>query len=383
MIHVAFFQRKPNNFCPNTGGVQRIVRLIEKELLSRGIRVSLISGSPSSDPVEKIIYLPSEIIDSKVNIQYLQKVIERDKITHLINEDALDNGVYLLLKNLPDRIRLISVHNNCIKCLEEQYENIFRANRSRFFALLIDLTGSWSIVRYLFRTKMKRHWSKLMESSDAVVVYFEQFRNELKELIPIQESKVFAIANPNPFVKIQREAVSKRIVYVGRIEENQKRIDKLMLLWKELHENLDDWQFDLVGDGSYMPQVKKYIAENNLNRIEIHGWQDPLNFWDEADIFTLTSDFEGYGMVIVEAQARGVIPVSFKCYSAIEDVIENGISGVLIDDFDLNEMKDSVIQLARNENDILNYRLNLDSKLENFSIDRIADQWVELFNRKL
>ena len=45
----------------------------------------------------------------------------------------------------------------------------------------------------------------------------------------------------------------------------------------------------------------------------------------------LTSDFEGFGMVLIEAQARGVVPITFNCFSAINEVVENNISGLILD----------------------------------------------------
>lgn len=377
-MHIAFFQRNPSDFNPNMGGVQRIVRLLESGLSSNEVKVSLISGSAPNVPSDDVIYLTNEKLISEENIQLFKEVITAYKIDCIINEDALDFEVLALLKHRPKDVKLISVHNNCVKCLEEQYENIFRANRGVVLTKAVDLIKGWSLIRFLFRTKMKRQWIELIKSSDAIVVYFDEFKKEIEELICSESEKVFTIANPSSFEIIKREKLYKKIIYVGRIEKNQKRIDKLLSLWKSLHEDLPDWDFDLIGDGSYMNQVKKYIDENNLTRVTIHGWQDPLKFWDQADIFTLTSDFEGYGMVITEAQARGVIPVSFKCYSAIEEVIGDGASGILIDDFDLDKMRSEIVELAKNNGLIKKFKSELDSNLDKFKIDTIAKQWLNL-----
>lgn len=377
-MHIAFFQRNPSDFNPNTGGVQRIVRLLEPGLSSNEVKVSLISGSAPKVASGDVIYFTNEKLNSEENIELFKEVIAANKIECIINEDALDVEVLALMKHRPTGVKLISVHNNCVKCLETQYENIFRSNRWVFFTKLVELFSAWSFIRFLFRAKMKRQWIELIKCSDAVVVYFNEFKNEIEKLICSESEKIFTIANPSSFEIIHREKLNNKIIYVGRIEKNQKRIDKLLYLWKHLHEDLPDWDFDLVGDGSYMNQVRKFIAENNLKRITIHGWQDPIKFWDQADIFTLTSDFEGYGMVIVEAQARGVIPVSFKCYSAINEVIDDGTSGILIDDFDLEKMRSEIVKLANNKGLIKKFRSELDSYLYMFKIDNITSQWLNL-----
>jgi glycosyltransferase involved in cell wall biosynthesis len=381
MLHIAFFTKGPSDFDPNTGGVQRIVRLLQKELISRGYKVSLISGLPLSNKSKDVISLPNNHLNSPENIVYLKKIISEKGITHIINEDALDSDVINLMEKIRKNVKLISVHNNCIKCLEEHYENIFRSNRSKLFSKAVDLSNAWELVRFLFRLKMKRHWKKILKNSDAVVVYFEEFKKELQELVDVPENKVFTITNPNPFEVIQKDKINKRIIYIGRVEVNQKRVDKLMMLWKELHAELPDWKFDFIGDGSYMDQAKEFIEFHNLNRVTIHGWQDPLPFWDNADIFTITSDFEGYGMVLVEAQSRGVIPVSFKSYSAIHEVIQDNVSGILVDDFEIIMMKNAVVKLANNHDHIIKLRNGLSNNLSKFQLESIVDKWVGLMNK--
>lgn len=381
MLHIAFFTKGPSDFDPNTGGVQRIVRLLQKELISRGYKVSLISGLPLSNKSKDVISLPNNHLNTQENTVYLKKIISEKGITHIINEDALDSDVINLMEKIRKGVKIISVHNNCIKCLEDHYENIFRSNRSELFSKAVDLSNAWGLVRFLFRLKIKRHWMKILNKSDAVVVYFEEFKKELQDLVHIPDNKVFTITNPNPFEVIQKDTINKRIIYVGRVEVNQKRVDKLMMLWKELHAELPDWKFDFIGDGSYMDQAKEFIEFHNLNRVTIHGWQVPLPFWDNADIFTITSDFEGYGMVLVEAQSRGVIPVSFKSYSAIHEVIEDGVSGILVDDFDISNMKNAVIKLANNHDDIVRLRNGLSNNLSKFQLKSIVDQWMGLINK--
>lgn len=90
------------------------------------------------------------------------------------------------------------------------------------------------------------------------MVYFDSFVHELKELYNIDSSKIHVITNPAAFDPIRPDElrINRKVVYVGRIVENQKRIDKLLTLWKRLHNDYPDWTFDLVNDGSYMQRAK-------------------------------------------------------------------------------------------------------------------------------
>lgn len=382
MIKVVFFQTGAKNFDANKGGVQRIVRVLQAELNKLDVTVFLLSGTPViNDSIQdsSVFYLPDHKLQSPTNKTFIKNFIMNNNITHFVNEDALDKNVLTLISGIKGDVRIISVHNNCISCLEERYEGIFRANRPKLLSNLIDIFNAWWLVKHLFRKKMQRDWKVILETSDALVLYFESFKEELRKYISQNEEKIKIIANPTPFERSDDLSIKRRILYVGRIEKNQKRIDRLLLLWHRLHDALPEWSLDMVGDGSYMPEVRKYIAKHNLNRISIHGWQDPLPYWDNSDIFTLTSDFEGYAMVLVEAQARAVVPITFHCYSAIDEVVINGKSGIIVEDFDLDCMYNDVVELATNIERIEKMKANGGYHLKEFDKELIAKKWISLF----
>lgn len=61
-----------------------------------------------------------------------------------------------------------------------------------------------------------------------------------------------------------------------------------------------------------------------MERVVFTGWQDPESFYRDASILCLTSDFEGWGMVLTEAMTFGAVPVAFNSYAAITDIIDDG-----------------------------------------------------------
>jgi glycosyltransferase involved in cell wall biosynthesis len=137
----------------------------------------------------------------------------------------------------------------------------------------------------------------------------------------------------------------------------------------------------MVGEGPYLETAKLFAKKNGLNRINFHGMRDPLTFWDESDIFTLTSDYEGYGMVLIEAQSRGTVPVTFNCYSAISEVVENNKSGIILKENTVDEAYKTIKNLIDNEDEILRMRKEGVLQVEKFDKKLIAKQWFNLFKK--
>ena len=378
-LNILFYQRRPEDFNKNKGGVQRVVRLLESSLSSYVDKIYLVSGSPSETPLGDVYYLPDYRCLSPSNITSLRNFIEDTNITHVINQDGLDLVVLKLMSHVQPAVRIFSVHHNCVQCLIDNYENIFRNNRYVTLSNIIDKCSLWNVIRSIFRRRLRYVFEKVLRNSDAVIVLFEGFKNEVENLLGRKCSNIYVIPNPNPYQPVPiKKRSSKRIIYVGRIEQNQKRIDKLLELWSLLHTDLPDWNFDLVGDGDYLETFREIVINSDLDRVKIHGWQDPLDLWGKAEIFTLTSDFEGYGLVIVEAQSMGVIPVSFPCYSAIGEVINTGVSGIVLEDFSVDRMRNTILQLISSKDDMHRIREGLQTGLKQFDGDRIARLWLKL-----
>ncbi len=384
MIRVCFFINGNDNFNPQGGGVQRITRVLSEELSKLEVVTYFLSMPNYNEEInykENELVLPSQTLDSKENIHFLRNFIKAKEIDVFINQDGFNPRVLNLLNKIRDLAKIISAHHNCILCLYDRYPEIFKFNRGVLFTRIVNAIGLWGGVKFLFKVRQKILWARMLRLSDGVVLYFDSFQKELKTLTGIESDKIHIISNPAPFeISNNRKSLQKKIVYVGRIVENQKRIDRLMELWRRLHNEFSDWTFDLVGSGYYLEEAKRFARRYDLNRIHFHGMQNPLPYWDDADIFTLTSDFEGYGMVLIEAQARGTVPVAFDCFSAIGEVVERDKSGIIVTDHSLDSMYVEVKKLMKNKEKLLNMRSSGSEQVKKFDKSTIAMRWKELFH---
>lgn len=382
-MNICFFARFPIE--PNKGGVQRITHILGDEFRKLGHQVFFLCLH-TNKPVNKSnyqFYLPEKKVNAKENKKEIADFVAQKGIDIFINQASVYSDVIDLVKEVkPKGAKLITVHNNCVECLHKLYREIVMSNRRK--SLLwqcVDKLPVWSLLTFLSKTKYKMLFNNAMSISDCFVLYFESFKKEL-ETLTNKELDIATIPNPASF-EVNEQCVQskeKRIVYVGRVVQTQKRVDRLMRIWHKLHDQYLDYEFDLVGDGEYLEDAKRYAEKYELSRIHFHGTQDPKPYLERAQIFTMTSDFEGYGMVLIEAQAYGAIPVAFRCFSSIDEVINNNQSGIIIDDFKEEEYILNVEKLINNKALRLSMIKNGFDQVHNFDRRKIVSLWANLFN---
>jgi glycosyltransferase involved in cell wall biosynthesis len=94
----------------------------------------------------------------------------------------------------------------------------------------------------------------------------------------------------------------------------------------------------------------------------------------------MTSAFEGFGNVLVEAQTYGCVPIMFNSYSAAEDIVTNNENGILIKPFNVIEYVDATIDLINNPSKLKKLSLNAYESVNNFSYDETYKKWDAVFN---
>ena len=387
-MKVCFYKPNAGTFQSREGGVQRITRIIKSELEKKGVKVLLCTTAHASNlqyAEDGFYALPSKSEDDVSNKEAFARLILQKGIDIVINQSAYSKPSLNLMDALKGKVKIVNAHHNCVRCHYGHYPFIFKSNRPKWIGNAISSLRLWPLVKALYLKTSKKQWLRAVHQGDAFVVYFDSFLQELHDLYSIQSDKVHVITNPAAFEPLPEDQLrfNKKIVYVGRIIENQKRIDKLLNLWKRLHAAFPEWSFDIVGDGPYMEKAKAFVKENKLERIAFHGFQDPEPFWMEGDIFTLTSDFEGFGMVLTEAQALGTVPVAFECFSAIHEVIDHNKSGLIIPDYDEEQMLEGVKYLIENPSVLMEFKRSGLHKVIDFDKERLASKWYRLFNKVL
>ena len=374
---------------PVSGGVQRVTYTLGEEFERRGHSVFFLavgSGRWPSDNNPRQMMLPNRAaLSDKANYDFFTGIIQKKNIHFIINQVGIFPEINNFLNNC-DRgdARLIAVHHNCVKCLNVRYREIVLGNRrnSRFLKS-IDFPVVWRLLRVLNRIKYGNYFRRAALSSDKLVLLAQQYIPELKHLgVDIPPDKVTSIGNPlsfEPDYSVNQK--HNRIIFVGRLSLTQKRVDKLLQIWKVLHEEFTHWEFDVVGDGSERKWMENFAVTHSLNRIHFHGVTDPRPFLKQAKYLTITSDFEGYPMVLVEAQSYGVIPVAYHSFSALTDLVMDGKTGFIVNDNSIEAYVKRMTNILQNIDDEQFHAIGEEMKkkvMENTTA-MVAEKWEQLF----
>ena len=211
------------------------------------------------------------------------------------------------------------------------------------------------------------------------------FVEDAKKLLgKIDEKKLCAIGNPLhyeiPSETIDFSKKTNNILYVGRMIE-LKRVHFLLDVWSDIQDEelAQNWTFTLVGDGVTLNDEKEYAKKINCKRVKFTGFQDPRPYYEKADILTMASNSEGFGMVLVEAQQYGCVPIALDSFSAVHDIIENGRNGVLVEDNNREKYGKELLELIRKEDIRRTIAKNALQDCKKFSVKNIVDQWENLF----
>lgn len=177
-------------------------------------------------------------------------------------------------------------------------------------------------------------------------------QRDYQALLPDTTTWITAIPNALSWPIADRAApvVDKVVVAAGRLEE-QKAFDRLITAYAPLVASRPEWRLDIYGSGSEMPKLRRLIKQLGVGRrvtLRGHSNQMPAVLRGCA-IFAMSSEREGFPMVLLEAMSVGLPMVAYDCPRGPAEVLRDGVNGRLIPDGDdaaftaaLTELMDSV-----------------------------------------
>ncbi|WP_418386088.1 glycosyltransferase, partial [Akkermansia sp.] len=139
----------------------------------------------------------------------------------------------------------------------------------------------------------------------------------------------------------------QRVLFVGRLDNSVKGVDRLLRIWARAGKSLPDWHLDIVGDGPDAAALKELAERLRLSNVSFEGFRNPAPYYRRASIFCMTSTFEGFGLVLPEAMQHGCVPMAFNSYAAVRDLVIPGKTGILAPPFDEEEYARQLLRLMQ------------------------------------
>jgi glycosyltransferase involved in cell wall biosynthesis len=168
---------------------------------------------------------------------------------------------------------------------------------------------------------------------------------------------------------------SKKFLAVGRFSHRHKGFDLLIQAFHLFAQKNQDWTLDIVGEGVEEEMYRKMIADYGLQeRITIHPFTNHIqSYYSAAQVYVLSSRWEGFGLVLVEAMAHGLPVVSSNLPTSKE----------IMGDFGLYYKNENIEELALRLEEATHVNWQEKSKealaiAEKFNLDTIIPQWKKL-----
>lgn len=173
----------------------------------------------------------------------------------------------------------------------------------------------------------------------------------------------------------------KRVIAVGRLDY-QKGFDRLIQAWEivQKHEGYNDWRLDIFGQGEWQDMLQRMIIEKGL--FQTARLNKPTNLiWEEytdSSILVMSSNYEGFGMVLVEAMACGVPTIAFDCKCGPKDIIDHGVNGLLVRNGDIDGLASAMMCLMSDESYRRGLSANALKVTSTYSEEAVMAQWMKL-----
>lgn len=204
-----------------------------------------------------------------------------------------------------------------------------------------------------------------------------------RKVYVIPNAVTYPLPEQRPFI---RPSVTgrKRLLAVGRLEK-QKGFDLLIESFADLSENYPDWDLNILGEGSLRPALEQQIQNLGLEkRIALPGCAgNPGKCYESADLYVLSSRFEGFPNALIEAMAYGLPVVSFDCNTGPRDIIRHQVDGLLVPPGDVTALTATLNSLMGNDalrRQLAERAIEVRTRL---SMATIAGLWEQLFGQLL
>lgn len=220
--------------------------------------------------------------------------------------------------------------------------------------------------QYLPHTRLKAIKSPLMSfayrRADKIIAVSGGIKRILAEDFVIPGDKIKIIYNPfdisgitalseekvsHPFFSKKGDSIV--LIFAGRLTR-QKNPELLIRAFAETRKDLPAYLI-VLGEGELESGLRLLARELGVGRfIDFVGFRkNPFSWIRSADIFVLPSSWEGFGNVIVEAMACGTPVISTDCPSGPNEIIKNGVNGLLVRPDDAPALKEAMLKLARDK----------------------------------
>ena len=211
-----------------------------------------------------------------------------------------------------------------------------------------------------------------------------QAHTNAKQVVVIPNAAPWPLPAKNP--KLCPESVCrsgrKILLGVGRLVV-EKGFDCLLDAFSRLASPNPDWDLVILGEGPLRLVIENIVKATGLEgRVFLPGSVNNLGEWYErADLYVMSSRFEGFGNTLAEALTYGLPAISFDCEAGPRNIVRHEKDGLLVTLGDVVGLTEALNRLMGNPAMRERFSENAKEARERFSIGRVTGMWEDLFEK--
>lgn len=281
----------------------------------------------------------------------------------------------LLLKEKPDIVvSLYPSESSFIPDIKDGSKKVLELHYCKFFRLQYGRRGLLGWIDKL-RTRQDE---QIVRRFDKFVVLTNEDRGYWGYLPNIE-------VIPNAAMHVSEaysDVMNKRVIAVGRLDY-QKGFDRLIQAWELVQHTgkFTDWKLDIFGQGEWREMLQQMIDKAELqNTVCLNRPTKQIGEeYVKSDMLVMSSNYEGFPMVMIEAMACGLPVVSFDYKCGPKDIIQTGINGLLVPNGDIQALADAMMKVMEDEAYRKMLSLNARKVVDTYSEQAVMSQWIRLF----
>jgi glycosyltransferase involved in cell wall biosynthesis len=364
----------------NSGGIERVLCNKANFLINQGFEVHIVVIYPTDK-------LPFFTFDPKIRFHYLNLDFEKergikkkirfqrnkkeflDKISRLFREIKPDIAISTFCKYSK---YIYEINDGSKKIIERHFA---KYKRAQYYAKL-DKYCWGRLITHLYRKKDYH-----------VIKHFDRFivlTNEDKKSWGNHLPNIEVIENPLTFIPKEHAKLdndTKKVIALGRLNQ-QKQFEHLIEIWSSVSRKHPDWKLSIFGNGEKERKLKRMISDMNLDKyVELNpATPDVEKVLTESSIYVMTSKYEGFPLVLLEAMSCGLPAISYSCKCGPKEIIRNGEDGYLVPFNDKKEFIRKLDRLIENENLRKQMGQAASKNILRYSEEKIMQKWITLFD---
>lgn len=360
------------------GGMERVVSVKANYLAEKkGWEVFIVTTDQNGREPFFHISPAIKILDLGINYsENNNKCLPQKCISFLTKRSTHRKRLTKILETIKADIvvSLYPSESSFIPYIEDGSKKILELHYSRYFRIQYGRNGLLNLIDRI-RTFYDQ---KIVKRFDHFVVLTQKDATQWDGI-----GNLTVIPNPAPSHHYKETTrLFRRVIAVGRLDY-QKGFDRLIEIWKNIADRgiNENWQLDIIGKGCWADMlnanIKRYDLENSVRILP--PAKNIYKEYHKSDILVMTSNYEGFPMVILEALSCGLPVISYDCPCGPSEIIIDGYNGYLIENGDIERFANCLISLMTDNNKLEIMSKSAVKSIYPFNIRNIMSKWINLF----